>query len=204
MTPEYSIVIPVLNECETLEALYQRITPVMDALDGSCEVILVDDGSTDGSAEIMRGLHERDDRFTVVRLSRNFGHQVAISAGLDHAHGNAVIVMDADLQDPPEVALELAKKWREGFDVVYAVRDDRAGESRTRARDHGPLLPVHVSPQRGTDPGRHRRLPPRRPARRSMRCARCPNTAVTCAACSPGSATTRPACTTSATRVTRG
>ena len=85
VTPEYSIVIPVLNECETLEALYQRITPVMDALDGSCEVILVDDGSTDGSAEIMRGLHERDDRFTVVRLSRNFGHQIAISAGLDHA-----------------------------------------------------------------------------------------------------------------------
>ena len=95
-------------------------------------MILVDDGSTDGSAEIMRGLHERDDRFTIVRLSRNFGHQVAISAGLDHARGNAVIVMDADLQDPPEVALELAKKWREGFDVVYAVRDDRAGESRTR------------------------------------------------------------------------
>ena len=131
-TPDYSIVIPVLNEVETLEALYQRLTPVMDALDGTCEAILVDDGSTDGSADVMRELHVRDGRFKIIRLSRNFGHQIAISAGLDHARGQAVIVMDADLQDPPEVALDLAKKWREGFDVVYAVRDDRAGESKTR------------------------------------------------------------------------
>jgi dolichol-phosphate mannosyltransferase len=131
-TPEYSIVIPVLNERESLEALFARLQPVMDALDGSCEVILVDDGSTDGSVDIMLSFRERDRRFTIVRLSRNFGHQVAITAGLDYARGNAVVVMDADLQDPPEVVLELAKKWREGFDVVYAVRDERAGESRTR------------------------------------------------------------------------
>jgi glycosyltransferase involved in cell wall biosynthesis len=130
--PEYSIVIPVLNESETLEALYERLTPVMDALDGSCEAVLVDDGSTDDSVDIMLRLRQRDSRYKIVRLSRNFGHQIAISAGLDYARGNAVIVMDADLQDPPEVALDLAKKWREGFDVVYAVRDDRAGESRTR------------------------------------------------------------------------
>ena len=132
VTPEYSIVIPVLNERETLDELQRRLTPVMDALDGPCEVVLVDDGSTDGSVEVMLRLRVRDDRFKIIRLSRNFGHQIAISAGLDHARGNAVIVMDADLQDPPEVALELAKKWREGYDVVYAVRADRAGESRTR------------------------------------------------------------------------
>jgi glycosyltransferase involved in cell wall biosynthesis len=132
VTPEYSIVIPVLNEQETLDELQRRLTPVMNALDGSCEVVLVDDGSTDGSVDLMLQMRARDDRFKIVRLSRNFGHQIAISAGLDHARGNAVIVMDADLQDPPEVALELAKKWREGFDVVYAVREDRAGESKTR------------------------------------------------------------------------
>jgi polyisoprenyl-phosphate glycosyltransferase len=130
--PEYSIVIPVLNERETLDALFQRLTPVMEALDGPCEVILVDDGSTDGSVDVMLQIRERDSRFTVVRLSRNFGHQIAISAGLDYARGNAVVVMDADLQDPPEVVLELAKKWREGHDVVYAQRDERAGESKTR------------------------------------------------------------------------
>jgi polyisoprenyl-phosphate glycosyltransferase len=129
VNPEYSFVIPVLNERETLDELFHRLRPVMDALDGTCEVVLVDDGSTDGSYEIMLGLQHRDARFKVLRLSRNFGHQLAITAGLDHARGNAVIIMDGDLQDPPEVALELAKKWREGFQVVYAVRDERAGES---------------------------------------------------------------------------
>jgi glycosyltransferase involved in cell wall biosynthesis len=132
VNPEYSIVIPVLNEEETLEELQRRLTPVMDALDGPCEVVLVDDGSTDGSVNVMLQLRARDNRFKIIRLSRNFGHQIAISAGLDHARGNAVIVMDADLQDPPEVVLELARKWRKGYDVVYAVREDRAGESKTR------------------------------------------------------------------------
>jgi polyisoprenyl-phosphate glycosyltransferase len=127
--PEYSFVVPILNERETLDELFRRLRPVMDALDGTCEVVLVDDGSTDGSYEIMRALQHRDARFKVLRLSRNFGHQLAITAGLDHARGNAVIIMDADLQDPPEVALELAKKWREGYQVVYAVRDERAGDS---------------------------------------------------------------------------
>jgi dolichol-phosphate mannosyltransferase len=130
--PEYSFVIPVLNERDTLPELYRRLAPVLDALDGPAEVVLVDDGSTDGSYGIMLGLQQRDARIKVLRLSRNFGHQIAITAGLDHAQGNAVIIMDADLQDPPEVALELAKKWRDGFQMVYAVRDDRAGESRTK------------------------------------------------------------------------
>jgi glycosyltransferase involved in cell wall biosynthesis len=132
MNPEYSFVIPVMNESETLDELYRRLVPVIDALDGPCEVVMVDDGSDDGSFGIMLDLQQRDARFKVLRLSRNFGHQIAITAGLDHTQGHAAIIMDADLQDPPEVALELAKKWREGYEVVYAVRDDRAGESRTK------------------------------------------------------------------------
>lgn len=129
---EYSLVIPVLNEAETLDELARRLIPVMDELPGSAEVVLVDDGSTDGSFDIMQKLHEADPRFRALRLSRNFGHQVAISAGLDHARGDAVVIMDADLQDPPEVVLALAEKWREGYQVVYAVRDERAGESRVK------------------------------------------------------------------------
>ncbi len=92
----------------------------------------MDDGSTDGSFDVMRKLHEADDRVRALRLSRNFGHQAAITAGLDHARGNAVVIMDGDLQDPPEVVPALADKWREGFDVVYAVRDEREGESRVK------------------------------------------------------------------------
>jgi polyisoprenyl-phosphate glycosyltransferase len=132
MKPDYSFVIPILDECETLDELYGRLEPVMAALDGPSEVVLVDDGSTDGSYDVMRKLHERDPRVKALRLSRNFGHQTALSAGLDHAQGRAVIIMDGDLQDPPEVALRLAERWREGYDVVYAVRDHRAGESRRK------------------------------------------------------------------------
>jgi glycosyltransferase involved in cell wall biosynthesis len=128
----YSFVVPVFNERDVLPELAQRLSAVLDALDGPGEVILVDDGSTDGSHERLWELNQRDGRFRALRLSRNFGHQVAIAAGLDHADGHAVIIMDADLQDPPEVAVELARKWREGYDVVYAVRSDRAGESRAK------------------------------------------------------------------------
>ncbi len=131
-TPEYSFVIPVFNEAETLNELHRRLDAVIAQLDGPAEIVLVDDGSTDGSYERMRELHACDPRVKVLRLSRNFGHQIALTAGLDHALGNAVIVMDGDLQDPPEVALELARRWREGYDVVYAVRNERAGESRTK------------------------------------------------------------------------
>jgi len=130
--PEYSFVVPVYNERETLDELYRRLVPVLDGLDGPAEVVLVDDGSTDGSYELMLSLHEGDERFKLVRLSRNFGHQIALTAGLDHARGNAVVMMDADLQDPPEVALELAKRWREGYAVVYAVRERRERETRTK------------------------------------------------------------------------
>jgi dolichol-phosphate mannosyltransferase len=132
MAVEFSLVVPVLDERDTLEELARRLTPVLDALEAPTEVVLVDDGSTDGSFDIMRKLHEADPRFRALRLSRKFGHQIAITAGLEHARGNAVIIMDADLQDPPEVVLALVEKWREGFQVVYAVRDERSGESRVK------------------------------------------------------------------------
>src|SRR6266511_3596542 len=126
---DYTFVVPVFNEEETLEELHRRLEPVLDRLDGPSEVVFVDDGSTDRSREILRSLAGLDARVRVVALSRNFGHQVAISAGLDHARGAAAIIMDADLQDPPEVALELAERWRHGYDIVYAVRASREGES---------------------------------------------------------------------------
>lgn len=132
MSPLVSFVIPVLDERETLPVLAERLAAVMDRLGGDCEVVFVDDGSSDGSFDVMRDLHGTDGRFRALRLSRNFGHQPAITAGIEHAAGDAVVIMDADLQDPPEVAIDLVRKWQEGFDVVYAVRDERAGESRTK------------------------------------------------------------------------
>ncbi len=130
MTPEYSIVVPIFNEEESLDELFRRLSDLMARLDGETEILLVDDGSTDRSYPMMVDISSQDTRFRVVQLSRNFGHQIAITAGLDYAAGNAVIVMDADLQDPPEVILEMIRRWREGYEVVYAVRNDRRGESR--------------------------------------------------------------------------
>jgi glycosyltransferase involved in cell wall biosynthesis len=132
--PEYSLVIPVYNEQEVLQALFERLARLLEQLDGKGEVILVDDGSQDGSLALMLAMAARDKRFKVLQLSRNFGHQIAITAGLDFADGNAVVVMDADLQDPPETVLELARRWREGFDVVYAVRTQRTGENRFKLK----------------------------------------------------------------------
>jgi polyisoprenyl-phosphate glycosyltransferase len=113
-----------------IEELAARLGEVMDALDGDAEAILVDDGSRDGTYELMLDAAREDPRIRVVRLSRNFGHQIALTAGVDVSAGDAVIVLDADLQDPPEVVLELTARWREGYDVVYAVRDIREGETR--------------------------------------------------------------------------
>jgi polyisoprenyl-phosphate glycosyltransferase len=128
--PRYSLVLPIYNEEETIPELLRRLGLLIEQLDGEVEVILVDDGSSDSSYELLVAAREQDPRFKLLRLSRNFGHQVAVTAGLDVASGDAVIVMDSDLQDPPEVALELAARWRDGYDVVYAVREDRQGESR--------------------------------------------------------------------------
>jgi dolichol-phosphate mannosyltransferase len=124
-TPELSIVIPVYNEQETLGALMERLTGVLDAFGETYELVFVDDGSHDASLEMLRGYHAADPRIKCLSLSRNFGHQVAVSCGLDHATGRAVIVMDGDLQDPPEILPDLVGRWREGFDVVYAVRQQR-------------------------------------------------------------------------------
>jgi dolichol-phosphate mannosyltransferase len=125
----YSIIAPIYNEIENLPELYRRVKEVMDSANEPWELILVDDGSTDGSTEKIRELAEADKIVRPVIFARNFGHQVAITAGWDYARGDAIIIIDADLQDPPEVILELAKKWKEGYEVVYAVRAEREGES---------------------------------------------------------------------------
>ena len=126
--PRYSFVIPVYNEEETLRELFGRLRAVLDTLDGEAEVILVDDGSTDASYRTLLELHAADERFKAVRLTRNFGHQIALTAGLDFALGDAVVIMDADLQDPPELVPELARRWQEGYDIVHAVRSERRAD----------------------------------------------------------------------------
>jgi glycosyltransferase involved in cell wall biosynthesis len=128
--PRYSIVAPVFNEMETLPRFYQRVVEVMRELRDDCELLFVDDGSTDGSPAVLQGLHATDPRVRVITFSRNFGHQIAISAGLDYARGEAVIIMDSDLQDPPEVIPKLVERWKDGAEVVYAQRSTRAGETR--------------------------------------------------------------------------
>jgi len=125
----YSIVAPIYNEIENIPELYRRVKAVMDSTGETWELILVDDGSTDGSTDKIRELAEQDKIVRPVIFARNFGHQIAITAGWDYARGNAVVIIDADLQDPPEMILELAKKWKEGYEVVYAVRAEREGES---------------------------------------------------------------------------
>jgi len=127
--PRYSIVAPVFNEEEGLREFYRRTSAVMNQLDGPSELILVFDGSRDRSPDIGRALRAQDPRIKIINFSRNFGHQIAISAGIDYAQGDAVVIIDADLQDPPEVIPELIAKWRDGFAVVYAQREQRKGET---------------------------------------------------------------------------
>ncbi len=128
--PVYSIVAPVFNEEETLPNFYERIVAVMDALNEPFEILLVNDGSRDSSFQIMKNLHKQDPRVHVIDFSRNFGHQIAISAGLDYAQGQAVIIIDSDLQDPPEVIPRLIERWKNGAEVVYAQRVKRVGETK--------------------------------------------------------------------------
>lgn len=125
-----SVVAPAFNEETTLDELYRRTSTALEGLD--FELILVDDGSRDATPRILSGLAEGDPRVRVITLSRNFGHQAAITAGLDHARGDAVVMMDGDLQDPPEVIREMLEHWRRGSDVVYAVRRTRPGETRIK------------------------------------------------------------------------
>ena len=123
--PGLSVVIPVLNEEATLPTLHERLTDVLAPLPFPYELVLVDDGSTDRTPELLRQLRSSDPRVKYIRLARNFGHQAALTAGLAHATGQAVVVMDADLQDPPEVIPELLERWQEGYEVVYAIRRHR-------------------------------------------------------------------------------
>lgn len=135
--PRYSIVAPVYNEAGNLRRFYEEVRTALDATGETWELLLVNDGSIDGSQEIMERLALADARIKVINFARNFGHQIAVSAGVDYASGSAVVLIDADLQDPPAVIPRLIDKWKEGYDVVYAVRSERRGESflkRTSAK----------------------------------------------------------------------
>lgn len=127
--PVFSVVVPCLNEAEGLAEFHARLRAVMDGLGGTWEVVYVNDGSTDATLARMEALRTADPRIALVNLSRNFGKEIALTAGLDHAAGEAVVVIDADLQDPPEVIPALVAAWRDGFDMVYAQRRMRDGET---------------------------------------------------------------------------
>nr|NLE52262.1 glycosyltransferase family 2 protein [Chloroflexota bacterium] len=128
-TPVFTIIAPVYNEEPIIPELYRRLVEVMESTGEPWELIMVNDGSTDGSAREMRALQERDPRVRVIHFARNFGHQNAVTAGMDFSRGDALVIIDADLQDPPSVILDLIAKWREGYHVVYAVRAERRGET---------------------------------------------------------------------------
>jgi len=126
---QYSIIVPVYNEELVIGETYKRLKKVMDSTEETYEIIFVNDGSKDGTVEIAKTICNMDKNIKLLSFSRNFGHQLAISAGMDYSSGNAVVVIDADLQDPPEVILEMIKKWKEGYDVVYGQRAKREGET---------------------------------------------------------------------------
>lgn len=127
--PKYSLIIPIYNEEETIPELYRRVSAVMDSLDDSVELILINDGSRDRSLNLMRELQERDARVCYISFARNFGHQAAVTAGLNFARGQVIVVLDADLQDPPELIPKMIESWQAGYHVVYAQRTKRKKES---------------------------------------------------------------------------
>jgi polyisoprenyl-phosphate glycosyltransferase len=127
--PKYSLIIPVYNEESTIPELYRRVSEVMDGLDDTAEVIFINDGSRDRTLALLRELHDRDDRVVYLSLARNFGHQIAVTAGLNYVRGKAIIVLDADLQDPPELIPDMLKLWEQGYQVVYAQRTKRVQET---------------------------------------------------------------------------
>ncbi|WP_342438266.1 glycosyltransferase family 2 protein [Paenibacillus sp. FSL L8-0436] len=129
MKARYSVIVPMYNEEEVIQYTYERLKQVMDECGDTYELIFVNDGSRDRTAEIMSGISSSDEHVKLIDFSRNFGHQVAITAGMDYAQGQAVVVIDADLQDPPEVILQMIAKWKEGYEVVYAKRLKRHGET---------------------------------------------------------------------------
>ena len=127
--PTLSLVLPIYNEEEVIPELHTRLQEFLDKLGIACEVVFVNDGSKDLSMQMLRGVALTEPRYKILSFARNFGHQTAITAGVDYARGEAVVVMDADLQDPPSVVVEMVAKWREGYDVVYAKRRSRQGET---------------------------------------------------------------------------
>lgn len=128
MPPKYSFIVPIYNEEETIEEMYRRISQVMNQMDGTVELCLVNDGSRDRSLKMMRELHQKDPRIVYLSLARNFGHQIAVTAGLNFVRGQVVVILDADLQDPPELIPEMVELWRQGYHIVYAQRSKRRQE----------------------------------------------------------------------------
>lgn len=130
MSPRLSLIFPIFNEAECIAHLWERVQELLNQISGyAAEVIFVDDGSRDRSYELLKAIAITDSRVKLIHFSRNFGHQIAITAGMNLSHGDAVVVMDADLQDPPELVLDMLKMYESGVDVVYAVRRNRLGES---------------------------------------------------------------------------
>jgi polyisoprenyl-phosphate glycosyltransferase len=127
--PVISIIAPIFNEAGNIPELYRRLTDTLNSTGEDWELLFIDDGSTDGSTDLIRQLANQDPHVRPVIFARNFGHQIAVTAGLDYSRGQAVVIIDSDLQDPPEVILDLIAKWREGYEVVYAVRAEREGET---------------------------------------------------------------------------
>lgn len=157
----FSLVVPVLNEEDVLKEFYKRITSVMTTIGENYEIIFVNDGSTDSSLEIMMEFCKKDTRIKIIDFSRNFGHQIAITAGIEYASGEAVIIIDADLQDPPEVIPQFITKWREGHDVIYGIREIRKGEKFSKkftAKIFYRLLSKMISINIPTDTGDFRLL----------------------------------------------
>lgn len=128
-TPVISVIAPIFNEVESIPELHRRVRTVLESIGEPWELLMVDDGSTDGSTDRIRELASQDHHVRPVMFARNFGHQLAVTAGLDYACGQAVIIIDSDLQDPPEVISDMIAKWREGYEIVYAIRAEREGES---------------------------------------------------------------------------
>jgi len=122
---DYSVVIPIFNEEEIIPELWRRLSDVLDRMDGSSEVIFINDGSVDNSFELLKEISQKNPEVKIISFSRNFGHQCALSAGIDHANGKAVILMDGDLQDSPEAIISFSRLWQQGYDVVYAIRKNR-------------------------------------------------------------------------------
>ena len=126
---KYSIIIPVFNETAIILNCYSRLKKTFQRIDGTCEMIFINDGSTDNSEKLIKDLNKKDSNVKLISFSRNFGHQVAITAGLEYASGDAIIIIDADMQDPPEIIPRMIEKWKEGYEVIYGKRIKRKGET---------------------------------------------------------------------------